>query len=576
MVRKTRDSISKSLGRADIKSRWPAAWTTTDRDNIVDVCFHDGLQLLNDIANSPEWNLKPCSMPGATTEALWNIGAPPTANAPQPTAVKYVMRDLVRALKLAVESYIKKFNKTKHYILCFDKYYLVPLAKSHAQAAHDKGKNIVPRDELPPLEFGLDAELPIDLWPSYMADRHGYRREIIAFVVMELMNLSGDSCVDIPVGKTLIVDGHCLSEKQVRYLLTNKSQLDGIALNEHEDGFCELDCYPIAYTKLEIQPQDYSDLLEDTDCTYVELLVDYKNTLGEADFGPFFFLETNHRHNEDYTPTAMIHKPYRSIEIISVDTDLAYLSAIYLEKCKLSGRTWEQVPQIYIRQSRLAAYKNKQYLNVNMLVQLITNDQSMNGCGEAPIACMFAALSAAGSDYTEYHYFVPYVHFMNALTAQLHRHKPLVRINKGQLWKGRENSGVFITEEEHNEVSNQYKHIVKLDAEAYVQLLLYAYGYARKQRINPEEFTSLAVDNINYYLNGANGKPPLEADKHFPCPEDIVVSAKQLLYYLEMCLSVGEANVDKLYPLSYGYRMLDPNNGFTRGNLYRVILNPIE
>jgi hypothetical protein len=362
------------------------------------------------------------------------------------------------------------------------------------------------------------------------------------------------------------------------FLLSDKDQLKQIRMDAHDDGFCELDCYPIAYTKLSIESADYSDLLTDTHCTYVELLEDYINMIGEADFTPFFYLETNYRRSTADpsgvdSRTAMVHKPYRSAEIISVDTDLAYLSAIYLEKWKLSGRK-EPLPQIFIRQSRLAAYKNIQYLNVNTLVHSISNDQMMNGCGEAPIACLFAALSAAGSDYTEYHYYVPYTHFVNALVVQLHRHKPLVKINKNQLWKCDGDTNGLIMKDEHHEVSDQYKHVVKLDAEAYVQLLLYAYGYARKNRISPEEFTDLAVDNINYYLNGANGKPPLEAAKHFPCPDDIIMSAKQLLYYLEMCLSVGEFNVDKLYPLSYGYKMLDPSKGFTRGNLYRVILNP--
>ncbi len=570
MPRYRKDAINKSVGRNLIREQWKAAWHGDTKSVKADVIFQDALQLLHDVANAPvplmgDYNNMQMSDDMMNSGNSLNDSTGSSSFTEPPPPLKFKLVDIINAIKRIISDYFKG-TFTRDFFLCFDKNRCVPISKSQAQAAHDKDKGIIPPDELPPLGLGLDEELPLEMWSSYMADRDGYRRDIISFLICELFRTDdsdsgggGDELgyvkFYIPPNKRLIVDGHCLSLEQVQFL--NVKNIHAIPkwdlVVDPLTGYSNIEYYPLALC------EDSTNATADNlSPTYTTFLIPFYNVIGEADFLPYFILEKN----RTLYPLSKGYYRYKHAEIISVDTDLCYLSLMYLHKRTIRELAEQRMTplNITIRQSRLARYKNREYVDINMLYGMILNEPKLAHLKHKVLSVLFA-MFAAGSDYTDYHYYVPYNNFLAAIYNPSVGDLLTMKIEKGQ--------------SNNNETS--FTHTVVLNVEGYVRLLLYAYIYARKGRIPIEEAKNVTTQNINNYLDGTYGttaatRKPLESAKLFPTPEDIRVSGKQMMYYMEMCYSVGDPEVNKLDPLEYGYELVDVSKGMIKGNIRRILI----
>jgi hypothetical protein len=549
----------KSKGRKLLFDLWPSTLSKEDRPrNCADVVIQDGLQLVMDMGHQ-KWD---------QTRAVSD-----TVNATG--GEEYDLATLVSRVKYQIDGYFNYSNNLRYYAMLFDKVQFVPVSKSQVQLNRDASATLV---------SDLDHELCLEpsflltpeTFDAYMSDRVESRRKIIAFIVMEL--LCGENRLRLPAGRKFMVDGHGLVKEELRHLkvinadfgkesVGSKSNyidknlfVSSQEMIPDDEGFNDVGCYPLVCCAVEDLPEQYrvflkgrDDLDESDMCCYLDKSL--SNVIGEADFTPFFLMRKFGERKE----------LYETYEIASIDTDLTYLSLLYLERCMVQSLP---IPNIYIRQSRVYYRKDVQYVNVNALYKVIHNEARLR-CLKYRVSSLVVAMLTGGSDYTDPHYYVPYNHYLNAILKRADLIGDLIS------WKPKrcfDSPVKFSPEKSSSEKDGEYTHPVRLNGKAYVKLLLHTYIEARKERIPAPAAQVLECTEINDYLDGTEGsRKSLDPAKLFPDESDVTKSAHQLQYYIDMCFSVGESNVEHLNPLYYGYEMLDEERGLSRGNLRRTV-----
>jgi hypothetical protein len=497
MVRYDKGSNTKSAGKNEMKKRWPDPWMNSSPFK-PSVIFQDALQTLQEVGQSTaafeDWKESNMKLSEDSQKAYPDFSR--------------TWNDVIKAIRRTADRYLGMYN-VDTFVMCYDKHEHVPMTKSQTQAKRDEHLDDV--GELPPINFSINKNAPLEKWKDYLGDRSGFRRRIIAYVSGEMIRGDSTGKVLLEPGKRFIIDGHCMTKKDMMSC--------GVDMSEYKEDDCiPLDDIPITVTvhngvrKIRLSPELY-------------------NSIGEAEFVPYFYINSFSEEQERHL----------AVQIITTDTDAVYLTLLYLHKVK----TTSKLPNICLMQSTLSK-KEQVYLHVNRLYDVIDTDPALRNVKHR-IPYLVACMHAAGSDYTGSHYYVPHVHFLTAATKAVDRIGNLIDVKDGK---------------------------IKLNGSSYCNLLLYAYAYARKDRITDADIHDITPLKINMYMDGTyDDKKSLDVSKFFPCVEDNVLSGLQLLYYMKMCYDVGSHRIGNVNLLKYGYEKIDEDKPLERGNIKRMVIS---
>lgn len=270
----------------------------------------------------------------------------------------------------------------------------------------------------------------------------------------------------------------------------------------------------------------------------------FENQIGESDFTPFFYYNHFHLFNDfmgvttDENNNNNGRKKSVTMDILSVDTDTLIYALIFLDlrrtgAIKSEGTEEEESDKktcyINIHYSKISPKVDIKWVQVRKLMKYISREVGRGKKALSHPSLQLAIGSIiAGSDYTEKHRLVPHKHFVNAYIEYYKLIGDIVRVEDGS--DGGENQF--------------YK--LALIADNYISLIIMAYiqskiktklwkDYVDKLKDAPtyEEVEKILVTNYQY------------DDKFWlPSHTDIVYSACQVQYYLNMISRLGESSVD--------------------------------
>lgn len=365
------------------------------------------------------------------------------------TFEKTHFEDLCEGMRLSAESTFKNSRTCEIYCCVFDKSRFVPISKgveqtkrnlklptlgsstvaaAAADEPNDVGHVIPPADGIsyknrrPYISPG--QPIPTD-WNLAKHDRKDTLQDIIRQLSRGLLNVRwtyefappklGDepgaprrtvatpprNCYQIPAGKRVIVDGHAMTLQDVLDLgiyMTRKHMLSIVQSTPEllaENGYTtDEHVYETPICFDHVLTADNDDYLA---CYFMPEL---RNRVGEADFSIFAIhkqlsqvlyreqLERESVSTAAYQATAALmsqYMPYVPMDILSVDTDLIYLSLLYLDKlrrdrqtnvqhtnCQIWIRYWPSMTWTFSRPGLKAEFIK--WCNINELYRLIEVD----------------------------------------------------------------------------------------------------------------------------------------------------------------------------------------------------------
>jgi len=338
----------KSQARHVMEKMYPEAFLS-GVDGKYDVILLDSLQLLKEIGNQKD--------------------DPTNENRRRLTG-----KDLVVCLKNSAEYYLKNTTCSVCVIL-FDKIERVPLGKGETQENRDETKNNyieenhIINDGLTPTKIlentgavdnileekkfceteyknlipfqlkrpylHLDQVIPSD-WGLAMTDRENTAKHIIAWIVFQMFFSTDCDCIiQVPPGKKVMIDGHCLDFGSLEMNLTDRDSLFQSLYNKfpkERNQFMELcsKLYFVPLVKEQTYAQNSSFYVPPQELLYFDC--SYFNENGEADFNFFYYLQK------------MSKDPKLNVFCIhSVDTDILHYSLWYLEDHFVDDLTQKKV-----------------------------------------------------------------------------------------------------------------------------------------------------------------------------------------------------------------------------------------
>lgn len=271
---------------------------------------------------------------------------------------------------------------------------------------------------------------------------------------------------------------------------------------------------------IETDEQAYSTPLalsiNDDGGIYTGWAKDFTNLIGESDYLPFFYMSTISR---DYEWEG-------SMDIYARDSDAFFQSVIYWHMRNFETHGKVQ-PNINIMHSYLYDPQHT-WIQVNLMIDLIGRDRQFMLLKYPALQLVVAAL-AAGSDYTERHYFVPHKYFMEACIRYSDRIGDIIDMKVN-----------------HCKYLGRDRVFLNLDGGAYVRLLVHAYVCAKKavfkdHSSDPSETTKEVVSQkliIKY---------PKEDKFWTPTDKDDMYSCLQLQYYMDMLSMIGKPTVEDFF-----------------------------
>lgn len=524
MVRYHKNQCTKSNGKIAIKKKWSSAWKSCDKRD-VDIVLFDGSSLIQRISQFEDSNLEKT----AEKRSAYSIDIENSDNEEEQGKPKYenytdglLSTDENGILYKSLHNGITEigdilrssfFNRNvSTVVLCFDKSNYVPISKGQTQ--NDRNKEKEERiAQLPELILDLDMRLT-STWNDYLSKRGYTRNEMIRFVCKHLLDPKGPARINWPLNIELIVDGHCLEASDVEeWGIQCEDQ--NIHLSDWMENEHELNDYPIKMT-LKNQKLNYS---------FEKRL---HNKIGEFDYNAFYLAKT----------MSNIKGGSPVIEIQSVDTDMIYLSMIYLYKDLQriqSGEVTDDLTQIFI-------HGKGDYLDVNHLVTLIHKD--IPQLENASVYLSFI-MQLGGCDFLDGHWWIPHMKFLDGFLELAPKMKNQITFDKR----------------------------VSINGNLYVEFMLNLYKKLHKTRIAND--THVTASNFNKFLGAYGNKKEIDPNKWFPTQEDCVYAVKQWIYVSNMMLCVGDSDVDLLDPMKYAYVKIDPEKPISKDNIKRKILPEI-
>lgn len=417
------------------------------------------------------------------------------------------IKDLVCNLKSNTEKFLENSNVFIH---SFDKFKYVPIAKGQIEAIRDS-KNEKEKEEIPDPEEPEIATVIDKNWIHYISDRKGFRQKVIRVMCKSL--ISSPYSIELPRGKTVVFDGHCLMLKD---LIELDIKYDGIKPSE-------IEITPIVIKNENGIMKRYLDKR-------------FQNTVGEADFQCYFY----HKKMMELTKSEFNFIAY------SNDTDIINLGLAYYEKLNVLGHSTKgyniyNITKITDNETDCfdINYGYEYIVNYSKLAvvdKLFINQSKIN----APVFSYLACIISGGSDYTISHYLVPIKHFFNTY------------------WQGDLENLVNLDVENGNIE-------VKLNGVKYLDMLVRVYCLSGKKPYQAKDAKdSVAIDILKNKVNSASP---------FPSTRDTIACTFQLYYYLLLIAQLGNKSLNE-YEKNLGdfeCRKLDASKGWEKDNIERNI-----
>jgi hypothetical protein len=318
--------------------------------------------------------------------------------------VGYVFHDSMQALKSAYvegmanwEGFVygmqkecmlsfERYPNVHTFVMCFDNYDRVPLAKACEQLSRSK-RNSAGEGAGALREFSvgpLSASIP-DAYGLATHDRNYWCREIIRFVVKSWATApvpdgskkpwAVSSRPRIPVGKSLIVDGHYL----------DYGDLDDIGVAVHPGVPLQISC------------------IGNNEAHLVSFRPDLAHTLGEGDLGMVWLME------------ALVPKAeFTQVAVLSIDSDMMWNLLRYLEVTEKNvGIVWRYWPGLTWCVStnpfsKMTGRNIQKWCDINVLQSSMRNDPRLACIAvEDRVASLTVVCAASGNDYVDATALVP-------------------------------------------------------------------------------------------------------------------------------------------------------------------------
>lgn len=474
------------------------------------------------------------------------------------------LSDLMNCITKVYQS--DPYRSAKVFVVGFDKSNLVPSAKSEEQAKRTKYSK-VDIASLKPIDFN-NIDVPIKHFHDYLLDRTGWRRKIIKWICIQLLDENSEFAIRPILGKTFIIDGHTFTLDEMNSI----NELNGIdCISDDKEAYIT----PISI--MSIRKPDR------TIVRTIQVEPNLSNKIGECDHLPFFYL--------NYSTKGLTGKSLKTLEIISNDSDSTYISIAYLynvRKCfDVTNSNLNSLPRIIIQKKT----KGKvEWIHVNQLYDNIL-EKKINPMN------LLVVLFSSGSDYTDSHHYVTYKRFIDAYLQNHENIGNLFEYDYEKLkprFRSLKPIGSQLRIPKRTEQLKLYSQFIdnvrrtdyikkeyypdgwiladdfSLNAKAYVRLLLFAYCEAFRSRFTDCDASNLKPSTINWYLDGSSGKKTLSRDKFFPPIEDLRNSFLQVVYYMRLVISSGLPVISVGGVLEYGYKKLDITRGIVAGNIVKI------
>ena len=377
---------------------------------------------------------------------------------------------------------------------------------------------IIPRniEDLEPFEnfLNLDRKIP-ERWKEYMSRDGRNRQKFIRFIAQHL--LSPDSPCRFAVHPTgsVLVDGHFFTRDNIKQL--------GLPMPGNEQD--------IEFTPIMLSYREGK--------RHIQFEHKLKNHLGETDFSAFFYIKQ------------LEASPFK---IVSTDTDFIYNSLMFLNQFPEMER-----PEILLfRTKSIGGGKRKkgqpepeprktvqEWIFINKLYSLIETDKKLSALKQLAVPNVVAAMTMAGNDYIDPYFFVPHVHFLNALVDMLNVWKTSIIVIHPTTKRYHANHSSFI--------------------------MFLAFAFATKWKLAQDEPQQLLDLGYNKIVAQVNEKTKKDPKKQFPIAEDLRFAHKQFLFCLELYSDLGNEKLSELNLFNYGYDTNDGSNTITYENIVRVI-----
>lgn len=428
-------------------------------------------------------------------------------------------------------------------VICLDKYkYTCPARRIvHHDRAKEKREN-----ELSANEFFEPSLVDPLLYPldQVTEDKKGNSSVLFRFLIRHM--------IDIFRGRKynrdfmFVFDGHCFDGTTAimsDFWRTKDDTLeDGdekFRITDHNDNIIR-DLYdtPIMLHKT-----------VNKECKLLWLKA-FENQLGESDFSPFFYYNHFHLFNQfdgkdeindndnDNNNNNNGRKNSLTMDILSFDTDTLIYSLIFLELKRCGSIKNDKEPEdedsrlvdyINIQYTRVSSKTEPKWIQVRKLMKYIGRE---TGKGKKKLNCPALQLAIGsiigGSDYTEKHKMVPHKHFVNAYLSFYKLIGDIVRVEDGN--DGNEN--------------RFYK--LALKADNYISLIIMSYIQSKIKTKLWNEYVDKLKDAPTYEeVEKILVSHFVHDDKSWlPTHTDILYSACQIQYYLNMISRLGESSAD--------------------------------
>jgi len=396
------DRASKTKSKSDIRGLFEKIFPTaffsgTDTTHTPRLMIHDGLVTLQQINHVIE-------------------------KAREKNEEDMYCYELIDCLKREAEYALKdqlRYPELTDFVICYDKGEFVPIGKGHEHANRatqltnsgslsSSANTSIDADndeqEAPPVQSDTikrtkgrakKQKIPLDTTPTdgipfkqrrpyivatkpvprdigkAISDRDDTRCEIIRNIVSHWIHPESPYRFDIPDGKSVTIDGHCLMPYDVlSFPFENRlASLDGKSvyhfdkMSEEEmqnrDVIRAVQCTPVRLTK------------HDEVTWSLEWMNELRNFTGEADETMFFI----------HKIFCQLHEANLTLEISSVDTDIMMLGMIYLEKMQLEKKAlpeiiWRYAPNgSWVFYARTPLIQYQKMASLNALYHLVQNGQ---------------------------------------------------------------------------------------------------------------------------------------------------------------------------------------------------------
>jgi hypothetical protein len=549
----------KSAARHLLESSFPNAFFSKNLITGSQVVIEDVLQILKPMSNSEMFN------PRFGSCILKRGG------------------DIVDRIKRSFERCACSDTGPKYYVMLFDKIRYVPMTKGVEQGNRDsmlnskddseeegeirekntsakrkaKEKKVMPSTD-PPDGIGfkkrrpyltLEDPIPYDISLA-LSDRDDTLMDIIGFICQNLVDHTKTCRADVPKGRVLILDGHCLSLDICKRLGVGKGQK--WAPKDDEEAYST----PI--------------MIEENKISWAEFL---SNRLGECDFSSFYLYEKLCEHEDRRL----------GLDIYTNDTDTMFLGLIFSHKRGESdGIYWRFEPNLtWVLHHREVPTRwpnlNERWADIAELhrsikggcfnkpkpkppkinpntgkpvvprkkAEIETNVEDFVMLKD-PVLSLVAAMFTMGGDFVDK---FPPLNHESALKV--------IKCYSGYV-------GDIVEEDKAN-----HSYRININGTSFARFVKSCYMVQKNVRDedgNAAHPKNATLKDIEKCLGNWKNKTG-----DFPSTERIQFHAKHLLYYFSLVFQVGDCKaLREPDPLMYGYAPRDENNVLSRNNIKRV------